>query len=170
VANIISKDTKNYDFALVKLKNPIVFSKHPHIRPVCLPDKKAGYFEDERATVTGWGSTRSGGWGSAELLEVTLSVVSPGACRSKYSPHKAITEQMICASDPGKDACQGDSGGPLVVLDSETYNYQLAGVVSWGIGCASARFPGVYARVTEGLDWIEKNTGLATNKAATCPR
>ena len=49
---------------------------------------------------------------------------------------------------------QGDSGGPMVVGNGN--NWEQVGVVSWGIGCGKAHFPGVYTRVTEMKGWIQK--------------
>lgn len=54
----------------------------------------------------------------------------------------------------GKDACQGDSGGPLAI------GGRLAGVTSWGKGCAVAKYPGVYAEIAYYRDWIKKYAGV----------
>ena len=66
-----------------------------------------------------------------------------------------ITAGMICAGyDEGAiDTCSGDSGGPMVV-ERAGGGWILVGVTSWGLGCAQANSPGVYARVSYYKDWI----------------
>ncbi|ESO99089.1 hypothetical protein LOTGIDRAFT_147055 [Lottia gigantea] len=58
----------------------------------------------------------------------------------------------MCAGyiEGGIDTCQGDSGGPLV------YKYTLMGVTSFGNGCAKPNAPGVYARVSSFIEWINE--------------
>ena len=53
---------------------------------------------------------------------------------------------------------QGDSGGPLNWQASNGRVY-LLGVTSFSIGCAKANTPGVYAKVTNYLPWIQQYTG-----------
>ena len=74
-----------------------------------------------------------------------------------YGGSYSIYDSMICAGYPegGKDACQGDSGGPLVCKHNG--KAIITGIVSWGISCADADYPGVYSRVTTVLSWIKSN-------------
>ena len=73
------------------------------------------------------------------------------ACDGNYLLYE-ITDTMICAGEEGKDSCQGDSGGPMTCGDG-----LHCGVVSWGIGCADAGHPGVYAKTSQFVDWIAEN-------------
>merc|ERR1711973_444438 len=165
--------TTDYDFSLVKLSEPVDFSQHPHIRPICLPADDSETYADFDAIVTGWGTTSSGGSTSAKLREVVVQVLSNEQCRKTEYASSEITDQMLCAGvdKGGKDACQGDSGGPLITSsggDGTTpgQNYEHIGVVSWGIGCARPTYPGVYARVTNQLSWIQS---FLDTSGQSCP-
>ena len=89
-----------------------------------------------------------------------MPVLTQQECRDSKYGAAAITDNMICAGflEGGKDSCQGDSGGPMHVAFGNTTQYQLAGIVSWGEGCARPNAPGVYTRVNRYLDWIQRNT------------
>uniref|UniRef100_A0A667YZQ4 trypsin n=1 Tax=Myripristis murdjan TaxID=586833 RepID=A0A667YZQ4_9TELE len=113
----------------------------------------------------------------SSLQTVKLPIVSTEKCNGTDSFNGNITANMLCAgySAGGKDACrvrpwpadslhiikpcrlsdslvllfQGDSGGPLV-CEGRVY-----GLVSWGKGCADARYPGVYTAVSKFRSWID---------------
>ena len=109
--------------------------------------------------VTGWGVVAEGGSVVSLLRTVEVPFVSRNpTCNDPRSYRGQITEDMICAGRQGGgiDSCQGDSGGPATVgVGSER---RLAGIVSWGEGCARPFKYGVYTRVTTFEDWIVANT------------
>ncbi|MFB7475712.1 trypsin-like serine protease [Kitasatospora sp. NPDC056184] len=105
------------------------------------------YRPGTRAQVYGWGDTTGRGDYSPSLRSVDVPMVPDQACAQAYpgGPDGRFDARgMVCAGEQrgGKDACQGDSGGPLVVAG------RLAGLVSWGTGCAEAAHPGVYTRLS----------------------
>ncbi|TWW79554.1 Serine protease hepsin [Takifugu flavidus] len=92
------------------------------------------------------------------LQEAHVPIISDAVCNAPDYYDNQITTTMFCAGyeKGGIDACQGDSGGPFVAEDclSKTSRYRLHGVVSWGTGCAMAKKPGVYTKVSRFLPWI----------------
>ncbi|XP_037952666.1 trypsin-1 [Teleopsis dalmanni] len=144
-----------HDIALLKLNAPVVLAED--MRPVCLPSSANQNFDFKQSIVAGWGLTKEGGLTSSVLREVKVPIITNAQCRAT-SYKSMIVDTMLCAGlvkDGGKDACQGDSGGPLIVRDRI---YRLAGVVSFGYGCAKPDAPGVYTRVSKYLDWISNYT------------
>ena len=131
------------------------------IAGVALAPENVGALVGFESTVTGWGNRQPGGGDyPAALHEVEVPIVSNADCRAAYG--NTITSAMLCAGLPegGKDSCQGDSGGPLVVFSSTRSRWELAGVVSWGNGCALPGVPGVYTRVSTFAHWIGEETGV----------
>ena len=145
----------NYDFNLLLL-NDHVMNMNPIAVDGGTPSTTTDLEVGDSLYVSGWGTTQFGGSGSNILLESELNYVSSSECNEAYSGF--IGEQELCASAPGKDACQGDSGGPIVYRESSVASSSsdiLVGVTSYGEGCATPGYPGVYARVQHVYEWIE---------------
>jgi len=148
--------TSDNDIALLKLRTPV---PNPEPIPLVTPEN-----EDQatapgiKAWVTGWGATKENGQLSRELLGVLVPVISREACNAPDSYNGTITVNMICAGEKGKDSCQGDSGGPLSSPAGAFGAYVQIGIVSFGLGCAREKKPGVYTRVAVYRSWIAKHT------------
>ncbi|XP_042146130.1 trypsin-1-like [Ixodes scapularis] len=152
------------DIALLKLEKPLdIASSEGYIGTICLPPK--GHKVEGDVIVSGWGTTREGGMGSDILKAVSVPALGDGMCYYRYFSFWSLFiggnihyDSMFCAGERrgGKDSCQGDSGGPAVQYVSG--RAILAGIVSWGEGCARAGKPGVYTEVSYFLDWIENRT------------
>lgn len=109
-----------------------------------------------RTWVSGWGQTESAPAFPTELQHVAIRFIGRITCNKPASYNGDITLRMTCAGvmAGGKDSCQGDSGGPLVVNNANGARRTLAGIVSWGIGCAEPNLPGIYTRVPVFRTWI----------------
>jgi secreted trypsin-like serine protease len=137
------KSSNAYDAAVLKLNRAVTGIK---------PIKPATASQDtletpgRLLTVAGWGTTSEGGNTSVRMREVSVPVVSDSTARQAYSRLPVPSAQyfpslMVAAGAKGKDSCQGDSGGPL--FNPGPTSTQV-GIVSVGLGCARAGFPGVY--------------------------
>uniref|UniRef100_A0A8D0D9T1 Plasminogen n=1 Tax=Sander lucioperca TaxID=283035 RepID=A0A8D0D9T1_SANLU len=162
-ANEPSKQEKNLeklilepngaDIALLKLESPALINDK--VMSVCLPDKDYIVPSGTECYVTGWGETQGTG-GEGVLKETGFPVIENKICNRLSYLNGRVKDHEMCAGniEGGTDSCQGDSGGPLVCYSQNTYILQ--GVTSWGLGCANAMKPGVYARVSKFVDWIDQ--------------
>ncbi|XP_012350348.1 serine proteinase stubble [Apis florea] len=151
--------TFEYDLALLRFYEPLL-PFQPNVLPICLPDDDETYV-GRTAYVTGWGRLYDEGPLPSTLQEVAVPVINNTMCEVMYRNAgyiEHIPHIFICAGwkNGGFDSCEGDSGGPMVIRRARDKRWILAGVISWGIGCAVPNQPGVYTRISEFREWINQ--------------
>lgn len=156
-----NSSTLENDIALIHLSSS-VSAVSTTVSVLDSPVENTYWVAGSLSEAAGWGDTSEGGSSSDQLLKVELPIISASTC----SADGADTNFHIFAGETGKDTCQGDSGGPLYVKDfTNTYSI-LAGITSYGTGCARPDTYGKYTRVAQYTDWIESNAGITLQKAS----
>lgn len=145
------------DIALLRLETPARFSEY--IIPVCLPGREMAervlHLNGTLTVVTGWGKDDlDSKHFSSALNVIKVPLVDHNSC-TRQMIHN-ISDNFLCAGILGQkmDACEGDSGGPMVTLYRDTWF--LVGLVSWGEGCGKEDKLGVYTKVSNYNDWINR--------------
>ncbi|GHI02590.1 serine protease [Streptomyces cellostaticus] len=137
--------TNGHDVAVLTLSTAMSYTPASYVSS----SQTSVYAAGTTARILGWGTTSENGSSSNQLRTATVPVVADSSCKSSYGSDFVQTD-MVCAgyTSGGTDTCQGDSGGPLLI------GGVLAGITSWGEGCAEAGYPGVYSRLTTFSDLV----------------
>jgi len=144
------------DIALIQLSEP---APAPAIK---MNDVRLS--ANEEVFIAGWGTSvnlqpdGTGGKFPNILQAAIVPVQQASTCATLPGDYKFVdADTQICAGYAvgGVDSCQGDSGGPLYNTAADG-NLRLAGITSWGEGCAFANQPGIYTDVIAYHDWIHE--------------
>ncbi|XP_018911793.2 chymotrypsin-like elastase family member 2A [Bemisia tabaci] len=166
---VIHEAFHNYqhDIALLKLSRSLN-QRDRGVRSICLMEagsaSGSGVAEREMegakdltrlCVATGWGRTDAKGALSSTLRQIKVPLHDNAVCKSKYEPSVPIQRGHLCGGklDGHSGACVGDSGGPLqcILKDGRWF---LAGITSFGSGCAKPGYPDVYTRLSFYVPWI----------------
>ncbi|XP_017095928.2 seminase-like [Drosophila bipectinata] len=146
--NNFDQTNMHMDVALMRLAKPMKGLNIAKI-PLCTGPLEAGTI----VTVSGWGLKQPENVKPEKLLRrVEVPIIDKKSCSDAHLPTVKLTSTVLCAGVLGRrDACTFDSGGPLV------YQGHVCGIVSFGIGCASRRYPGVYTDVNHVKPFIKES-------------
>ncbi len=157
------------DIALVRLSRPVALPTLPLVQPNQTSLTAPGTF----ATILGWGATfprtldqEPSGF-PRDLQQAEVPIVANEVCNVLQSYNGTILDSMLCAGFPqgGVDTCQADSGGPLIVPSGS--GFALAGITSFGKGCAQPNFYGVYTRVSSFAGFVQSVIGSVPSPTPT---
>ncbi|XP_067633693.1 trypsin 3A1-like [Eurosta solidaginis] len=149
---------RSNDIALLWLQLPLQFDYNTQPIPLGTKTDIADISKKKAfLVVSGWGATAEETQvGATRLRYAEVQMFNQNYCKTALAGKEPITGRMLCAGalGGGRDSCKGDSGGPLVSYSRG--QAILVGIVSFGVGCGRTKYPGVYTRVAEYKDWIEK--------------
>jgi len=151
-------NSSDSDLALLRLSRP---SSQPTIGLLQAPNASLAS-PGTSSLILGWGATDANGNGFPDDLQrAFVPVVSSARCNEPRSYGGDVTPNMLCAGrvQGGVDSCYGDSGGPLAVPNTQGNGWLLAGITSWGDGCAEPDKFGVYTRVSNLAAWVNSKIG-----------
>nr|XP_026692083.1 A disintegrin and metalloproteinase with thrombospondin motifs adt-1-like isoform X2 [Ciona intestinalis] len=153
--------TLENDIAIIFLRTEATIGDY--VNTICLPNGEQ-IAEGTKCWATGYGAISEGGPLSQTLRQVALPIANSQTCVQNYARISRTVNPVktMCAGyeQGGRDSCQGDSGGPLVCQRCNSCNWFLAGLVSFGRGCARVGMFGIYSRMTYFEQWIASQTGM----------
>ena len=149
--NYVSTE-KRFDIAMLYLSTLANYTAN--VLPICLSE--TAFPAGTNCVITGWGTRTAQHKDYPQFLqEAVVPTISQETCADLYRAQRiTITQDMLCAGyTTGRiDACQGDSGGPLMCQRGS--KWYLAGLTSFGYGCAAQGYPGVYANAVDLRFWV----------------
>lgn len=163
--NYTARPKVKHDIALLLLNRTIT---EEFLHPACLYTNPTDPDTETLLMIAGWGSTDPNDSSSISpvLLKANVTTIFRDTCNSTLAQNKStrrgpteLHEGQLCALGRNattgitiSDTCVGDSGGPMELADGR--RRYIVGVTSIGKLCGS-RYPGIYTRVSQYLDWIE---------------
>jgi secreted trypsin-like serine protease len=154
------------DVALLKLDKPIYFTDN--IRPVCLPQQGEAIPVGKKCVAIGWGRNNTQDqYMSPDILQQTGAPArSAQYCQQQWGS-VYVEQEMICAgsTDGSTNICNGDSGGPLLCRsdDGRWVQYGASSYVGGKGRCVEVGRPGVFARISNYVDWINREARRLTS-------
>ncbi|CAF1267162.1 unnamed protein product [Adineta ricciae] len=148
--------TNQNDIAIIRLASPVTLNSYVNV--ACLSGKQPAV--NDNVVIAGWGTTRYEGVSPDSLRQASIVIMD--VCKHVYPYYD--TNKQLCAGNYqySRDSCQGDSGGPL--MSEANGQWTVSGVVSFGDECAKVNKPGVYARVSYYLPWIQNSISALSGK------
>jgi secreted trypsin-like serine protease len=156
--DLVGTRDNQHDIALIRMDRPL--SLDSHTAAVCLNRQRSSVDENSPVWISGFGQDANGQT-QQQLKEAQVMIQDGGFCTRAWRGIYDDSRQ-VCAISRSNSVCRGDSGGPLT--QKINGRYEQIGLVSFGSAdmCLNTRMPPVFTRVSNYVNWIERNMREST--------